>query len=180
MNQFILSNVDSLRQLIPDYIDVLALFISNINEVYPVLINSFIETHSSSGDSPVQALRNADWQEFVSKSVEFLRNFSSEPVWDYHPSESYWGEGEVPGVKQCWPCLATTTASESKAEAEHWGGWQYSKAKFIFIVATRFTLQSGCLLYQMHRPVAPHQHCLRDSREVLRLPIPSRKQIIHC
>ena len=80
MNQFILSNVDSLRQLIPDYIDVLALFISNINEVYPVLINSFIETHSSSGDSPVQALRNADWQEFVSKSVEFLRNFSSEPV----------------------------------------------------------------------------------------------------
>ena len=33
MNQFILSNVDSLRQLIPDYIDVLALFISNINEV---------------------------------------------------------------------------------------------------------------------------------------------------
>jgi len=33
MNQFMIQHIDSLRQLIPDYIDVLALFISNINEV---------------------------------------------------------------------------------------------------------------------------------------------------
>jgi hypothetical protein len=43
MNEFMISHVDSLRHLIPDYIDVIALFISNINEklIAQVVISQF-------------------------------------------------------------------------------------------------------------------------------------------
>lgn len=58
----------------PDYIDVLALFISNINEV--CLLSSLdltsLETYCLSCDQLVQAVYLASWQKSVNKSVELI------------------------------------------------------------------------------------------------------------
>ena len=57
MNSFMWGHIDSMRALIPDYIDMLALFISNINEVSYDYLN-ILETHRLSGHNLIQSFHS--------------------------------------------------------------------------------------------------------------------------
>jgi hypothetical protein len=88
LNSFMWNHIDQLRALIPDYIDTIALFISNINEVRTHKLK-LIETHSSSGDNSVQVFHTSDWKKSVAKSMELLCYLAAELVRSYSTCESY-------------------------------------------------------------------------------------------
>jgi hypothetical protein len=69
LNAFMVSHMDSLRLLVPDYIDIMALFISNINEkhIAQVVISQFKAYIVAIGKS----LSQTQWNSYVA-SVQNL------------------------------------------------------------------------------------------------------------
>ena len=76
----VVANDSQLRHLIPDYIDTLALFISNINEVSVItVVICLTETYRLSCDQSVQSLHIIDRSCALGESVEQLRHIALEP-----------------------------------------------------------------------------------------------------
>lgn len=138
-----------LRQLIPDYIETLALFIQNINEVQDIELKLILETHGTSSGSVVQDLCGSGWQVPDASAMERLCSMPREPLPNNDTSELDRRKREVPGIRAHQEAGAS---SRGKARSEQ----------------RRAAIQSRRLLYQVHHPTPSHQRCTRNSREVLR------------
>lgn len=75
-----MTHVETLRHLIPDYIDVIALFISNINEVIQFCFINYLETNCSSRANSIQDFLASSWKPLVCQLMECTRHFITELI----------------------------------------------------------------------------------------------------